>query len=425
MLDRFRSLQPTRQIWVIGAAAAAIAVLLVTAWLMWLRTTYAPLFTNLREGDAAAIVAELERRKVPYRLAEGGTVILVPEDEVDGARLNVLTGDLPLKGAVGFELFNKSDMGLSDFAQRINYQRALQGELARTIMSLDGVDTARIHLSLGEDRIFRDDRVPPKASVTIRMKPGARLSSRTALGIQRLVAAAVPKLDAANVVVLDEDGQIVAMPAPPPPQPSQQTTPTKQKQFAIEQYYAARVREVLESTSHKDQFQVLVAAQVPSEAAPGSAAITSLTNWNPAARDFPLHITLLTVVPVDAAEQARVRGAVVTALGPNLDGDSVGFRAVAASALAAPDARPANASGVVAAHPPTSSLAAPIADMDFDWTMQIGLSLLVLLGMLGGFYLVARQLGGSRPLTERQRTDFTARLRAALGTGDDGAKAGS
>src|SRR5205085_1424775 len=165
--------------------------------------------SSLRTMDAATIVAELDKQKVPYRLEQGGTTITVPEDQVDSTRLAVMGQDLPLKGQVGFELFNKSDMGLTDFAQKINYQRALQGELARTIMTVDAVDSARVHLSLSEHGIFRDDRVAAKASVTLVPRPGHRLTVPTVIGIQRLVAAAVPELEASNVVVIDEDGRVI------------------------------------------------------------------------------------------------------------------------------------------------------------------------------------------------------------------------
>lgn len=208
-LDRFRSLSPGRQVALTAALFGSILLTLIASWYFLLRTEYRPLFTALRAADASVIVADLERRKIPYRLEDDGTTVLVPDDRVDATRLSVMSEDLPLHGTVGFELFNKSDLGLTDFAQRINYQRALQGELARTILALDGVESTRVHIAIGEDRLFREDRVPPKASVTIRMRNGAALPARTAQGIQRLVAAAVPKLDPANVVILDEAGRTV------------------------------------------------------------------------------------------------------------------------------------------------------------------------------------------------------------------------
>lgn len=209
MLDRFYNGTPVRQMWLIVAAVSVIALALGAAWVMFFRPTYQTLLSDLRPADASAIVAELDRKKVPYRLADGGATILVPSELVDGARLDVMGGDEPSRGTVGFELFNKSDMGLTDFAQKINYQRALQGELARTIMTFAGVDSVRVHLSLGEEHVFREDQVAPKASVTVHMKRNAALTQAIAQGIRRMVAAAVPRMDVADVVVLDEYGQAV------------------------------------------------------------------------------------------------------------------------------------------------------------------------------------------------------------------------
>ncbi len=139
MFDGIRALSLRQQVFLALGTACVLCLVLGVVWFFGLRTTWAPLFTELRPADAATIVADLDRKKIAYRLADGGTEILVPADLVDSARLDVMTGDLPLKGTVGFELFNKSDVGLTDFAQKINYQRALQGELERTIM------TARRH----------------------------------------------------------------------------------------------------------------------------------------------------------------------------------------------------------------------------------------------------------------------------------------
>lgn len=210
LVESFRASPQRRQVTIIAVGTAALCALLFAVYFLVLRKPYDVLFTDLRPMDAATIVAELDKKKIPYRLQDGGGTILVPENLVDATRLNVMSSDLPLKGMVGFELFNKSDMGLTEFAQKINYQRALQGELARTIMTMDAVDTARVHLSLTEPTIFRDDRVPPKASVTILTRPGKVLTAGAVRGVQRLVAAAVPELELANVVVLDKRGEVLS-----------------------------------------------------------------------------------------------------------------------------------------------------------------------------------------------------------------------
>lgn len=299
MLERFRSAQPRAQGAIIAAGVLMFALVFSVIWYFGVHTTYAPLFTGTRTGDAATIVAELDRQKIPYRLADGGTTILVPEDKIDATRLSVMSQELPLKGTVGFELFNKSELGLTDFAQKINYQRALQGELARTIMTLDGVESARIHLSLGEDRLFREDRTPPRASVTVRMRNGNRLSDDATLGVQRLVAAAVPKLDVADVVVLDEHGDVISL------VPAVETQPASnvlvQQRQAIAQYYEAQIRALLDQRFPGRPVAVAVSMAGVAD------GVTDLPPWNPAARAFPLRVVADPSWPLagDAEEQMR------------------------------------------------------------------------------------------------------------------------
>ena len=164
----------------------------------------------MRPQDAATIVAELERQKFDYRLTDGGATVLVPAAQVHAARLKVMSQDLPLKGAVGFELFNNADLGLTEFAQKVNFQRALQGELARTIMSLAEIDSARVHLSLPESGLFRRNGAKPRASVALTTKAGQELPPDSVRGIQRLVAAAVPELEAHEVTIINPRGAPMA-----------------------------------------------------------------------------------------------------------------------------------------------------------------------------------------------------------------------
>jgi flagellar M-ring protein FliF len=187
-------------------AALAVVALAVGAAVWILRDDYQPLFTDLQASDAAAITTELERQKLPYKLGDEGATVLVPADAVHATRLKVMGKGLDLKGTVGFEIFANSDFGMTEFAQRINYQRALQGELARTIMAFEEVKTARVHVVLPETGVFRKSAVRPKASVTLVMRNERRLLPEQIQGIQRLVAAAVPEMDPAAVTVLDQQG---------------------------------------------------------------------------------------------------------------------------------------------------------------------------------------------------------------------------
>jgi flagellar M-ring protein FliF len=188
------------------AGVLLIAALAVVAGRWALAKDYEALFTGLAEQDAAVMVAELERMKVPYRLEDGGRRILVPQELVHRTRLQLVGKNLPLHGAVGFEIFNNTDFGMTEFAQKVNYQRALQGELTRTIMSLDEVQAARVHLTMAETSMFKRDQNKAKASVTLTLKPGQQLAREQVAGIQRLIAAAVPGVDTGDVTVIDQKG---------------------------------------------------------------------------------------------------------------------------------------------------------------------------------------------------------------------------
>lgn len=384
-------------------------------WFFLWRTSYAPLFTDLRPADAATIVADLEQKKIPYRLANGGTTILVPEDAVDGSRLSVMTEDLPLKGTVGFELFNKSDMGLTDFAQKINYQRALQGELERTIMTLDGIDSARVHLSLGEDRIFRDDRVPPKASVTIRMQKGAVLSVNAAQGIQRLIAAAVAGLGVGDVVILDEKGRVVGPSAPSLTRDV--VPPLVQEEKAIEDYYEARVRQALERAYPQEHIGVTVVADLAA-----SADTTTLPEWNPAARTFPLEIALASASTLDSASQEIVRGAVTAAIGSDATTNDTVVFGIQATASESDSSAASAPSGARRGNDRSTVL--PESSSEYDSLSAVGAALTLVMLILLAVVLISR-LRRPRRLTAEQRNAFAAKLRSILERGDNNVAAPS
>lgn len=191
-----------------GVALGALLILaLAVAAAIWaLRDDLQPLFTELDPRDAAAIAAELERMKIPYKVGEDSATILVDKGTVHATRLKVMGKGVDLKGTVGFEIFNNTDFGMTEFAQKINFQRALQGELARTIMGFEEVKAARVHLVMPESGLLRKSGIRPKASVTLAMRGERPLLPEQIQGIQRLVAAAVPEMDPAAVTVLDQQG---------------------------------------------------------------------------------------------------------------------------------------------------------------------------------------------------------------------------
>jgi flagellar M-ring protein FliF len=195
---------PARMVLMIAAAATVI----LAAWLfVWAsRSDEQVLFSDLDSRDAAAMVSELKRMKVPFRLSDEGTKILVSGKVVHEVRLSLMAHGVPISGAVGFEIFDNKDVGMTESMQKINYQRALQGELARTIMANEQLKSARVHLVVEEGGLFSHNKAQPKAAVSIVLRPNARLGNEQILGIQRLVAAAVPGLDASQVTITDQRG---------------------------------------------------------------------------------------------------------------------------------------------------------------------------------------------------------------------------
>lgn len=232
-----------------GLLLGALAILGVSIALgvLLLRTDYQVLFADLAPQDAATITAELDKMKLPYRLENDGNTVLVPADQVHKTRLKLVGKELPLRGAVGFELFNASEVGMTEFTQKINYQRALQGELTRTILSLDEVQSARVHLVLAEQGLFKKSGRQAKASISLALKPGRTLGAGQVQGIQRLVSAAVPDIRAADVTIVDQHGLALTRRAPEGEDGAPAADGLDDKR-ALEAYLQKKVSEVLDRT---------------------------------------------------------------------------------------------------------------------------------------------------------------------------------
>lgn len=170
------------------------------------RTQYGVLFSQLNESDAANVVAQLRQQKIPYQLSDGGSTVKVPVTRVYDTRLALFSSGLPLSGGVGFDIYDHQGYGLTEEDQRVEYQRAIQGELAHTMDSLEGVRYARVQLVIPPQTIFKSDREPPSAAVSLTLEPGTSLTSAQVEGIQRMVAASVAGLKPAAVVVNDQRG---------------------------------------------------------------------------------------------------------------------------------------------------------------------------------------------------------------------------
>ncbi|MFL6573097.1 MAG: flagellar basal-body MS-ring/collar protein FliF [Burkholderiales bacterium] len=235
-------LDARRRTGVLGGVVLVAVVIAAFAW--WaLQRDYQVLFKDMAQRDAAAVVAELKRLKVPYRLEADGTTVRVAADAVHETRLALMGRGVPLSGGVGFELFDHNDLSTTEYAQKINYQRALQGELARTIMSIEGVKLARVHLVLAEASLFKRDKSRPKASVSLLLQPGTSLDESRILGVQRLVAAAAPGLEPQMVTVVDQRGVTLSAAADATPAAAGGQLRVKKE---VEEYLTRKVAEVLD-----------------------------------------------------------------------------------------------------------------------------------------------------------------------------------
>jgi flagellar M-ring protein FliF len=175
---------------------------------------FRPLFTGVSPEDAASIVQKLKESGAEYRLPEGGGSVLVPSARLAELRLTMASIGLPKSGRMGFELFDKINLGATEFTEKVNYRRALEGELERTVMALAEVETSRVHLTFPKDSVFLEAQQPAKASVLIRIKPGARLSAQNVAAITHLVASAVEGLSPDAVSLLDMNGNLLSRPRP-------------------------------------------------------------------------------------------------------------------------------------------------------------------------------------------------------------------
>lgn len=223
---------------------------------------YEVLYTDLTEKDAAAIVEKLEEDKVSYRITDNGNTILVPADQKYKARLNLASQNLP-RGEAGLELFQESNFGETQTDKKVKYQSAIQGELARTIQSLDKVKAAKVNLALPEDKLFIDHEEPPKASVVIRTQDGETLTNKEVQAIINLVANSVEKLDPENVVIVDQNGTLLSENAL-----TQNINNTEQVQFQLalkKQYEKEKetaIQSMLDKTLGKDNAVVRVSAEL-------------------------------------------------------------------------------------------------------------------------------------------------------------------
>ncbi|WP_034458205.1 flagellar basal-body MS-ring/collar protein FliF [Buttiauxella noackiae] len=204
-LTRVRA-NPKIPLMVAGAAAIAVIIALV----LWAKTPdYKVLYSNLADQDGGAIVTQLTQMNVPYRFSDNGSAIEVPADKVYDLRLRLAQQGLPKGGAVGFELLDQEKFGISQFSEQINYQRALEGELARTIETLGPVKNARVHLAMPKPSLFVREQKSPSASVTLSLEPGRALDEGQISAVVHMVSSAVAGLPPGNVTLVDQGGHLL------------------------------------------------------------------------------------------------------------------------------------------------------------------------------------------------------------------------
>jgi len=192
------------------AGAAAVIAVMAVFWLWSQQPDYRILFSNYTDKDGGAIVAALEKMNVPYKFSDSGTAILVPAAQVHEARLKLASDGLPKGGNIGFELLENQKFGVSQFVEQVNFQRALEGELERSIQSIGAVEVARIHLAIPKASVFVRDQQKPTASVLLNLRAGRSLDTQQVGAVVHLVASSVPDLPAANVTVVDQNGNLLS-----------------------------------------------------------------------------------------------------------------------------------------------------------------------------------------------------------------------
>lgn len=251
---------PGRQKWLLGGGLAALLAI-VMAMVMWSgRGDYKVLYANLSDKDGGAILAQLTQMNVPYRMSDVGGAILVPAERVHDIRLKLASAGLPKGSVVGYELMENQRFGATQFQERLNFQRGLEGELTRSIQGLDAVSSARVHLALPNQNGFFREQQKPSASVVLTLHAGRSLDRAQIAGIVHLVASSVPEMTPKAVSVLDQSGALLSA----TDEGNTSGLDAQQLQYVhqIEANYTKRVMDILEPLVGRDNLRAQVTADV-------------------------------------------------------------------------------------------------------------------------------------------------------------------
>lgn len=469
-----------------GLIVGVVSILLATSVFAWwiLRSDYQVLFSDLKPQDATAMSAELEKLKIPYRLDEATGSILVDKAQVHPTRIKLMGKEMPLQGAVGFELFNNTDFGMTEFAQKINYQRALQGELTRTISSLSEIREVRVHLALPEQGLFKQANVRPKAAITLSLKEGQALRPAQVSGIQRLVAAATPGMTAQDVTVVDKQG--VALSRSPEEPVDGPVTSTGGVRLELkkdtEQQLAKKATAVLEQafgkgqalasvdvTLNMDHVRVTTEDVIPApsrssdsrgvivkerESMRDTASASSTEPSRPlngtgsstqrevdyqvgrrteqvtsqAGSIRKIQVVAVVRQSLDAAQEDKVRRMLAAAVGASAErGDLVVVQSL--NALV-PSAAASSAGGSVVAELPTELQDAPsqtsrstntaLAEFSWGYARILGVLLLIVIALVVIIHAARRRLNQPAPLSDAERQAALRKVQAWMQAGDHG-----
>jgi flagellar M-ring protein FliF len=259
LMDGFSRLEGRRKFGLIGGALALLAVLML-AFYMNRQADWKVLYANLSDKDGGAVIAQLTQMNVPYKHAEGGQAIMVPADRVHDTRLRLASQGLPKGSIAGFELMDNNRLGMTQFQERLSFQRGLEGELTRSIQALSSVADARVHLALPNQNGFFREQQKPSASVLLTLHSGRTLDRAQIAGIVHLVASSVPELNPKAVSVLDATGALLSNPA----DGQTGSVDTQQLQYVqqLEQVYVRRIMDLLEPLVGRENVRAQVTADV-------------------------------------------------------------------------------------------------------------------------------------------------------------------
>lgn len=260
MWSGFEALSSGKKISIIMVLMITVASIILLVYLTT-QVEYRVLFSNLSNEDAGNIVSKLSEKKIPYKVSASGSAISVPAEKVSELRLELAAAGLPQGGGVGFEIFDNKTLGATEFEQQLNYRRALQGELSRTINGLDAIQSSRVHIALPKDSLFSDQQKKPTASVTLRMKSGKSLRPAQIDGIVHLVASSIEGMNPEDVMVVDSRGAILSV-KQNDNKLSKLTAQQSDYQRNMEKDLATRIQTMLENVVGQGKAAVRVTAEL-------------------------------------------------------------------------------------------------------------------------------------------------------------------